>query len=29
MWGVVYEPLIDDQWSKNPYFVENSVNDHF
>jgi hypothetical protein len=24
MWGEVYEPLVDDQWPQNPYFVENS-----
>jgi hypothetical protein len=24
MWGEVYEPLVDDQWSRNPHFVENS-----
>jgi hypothetical protein len=24
MWGEVYEPLVDDQWPHNPYFVENS-----
>jgi len=24
MWGMVYEPLVDDQWSHNPHFVENS-----
>jgi hypothetical protein len=20
MWGVVYEPLVDDQWPHNPHF---------
>jgi hypothetical protein len=29
MWGVVYEPLVDDQWPHNPYFCQNSMNDHF
>jgi hypothetical protein len=30
MWGVVYEPLVDDQWPQNPhFFVKNSMNDHF
>jgi hypothetical protein len=29
MWGDVYEPLVNDQWPHNPYFVENSMNDHF
>jgi hypothetical protein len=29
MWGEVYEPLVDDQGPHNPYFVENSMNDHF
>jgi hypothetical protein len=29
MWGEVYEPLIDDQWSDNHISVENSMNDHF
>jgi hypothetical protein len=24
MWGEVYEPLVDDQWPQNLYFVENS-----
>jgi hypothetical protein len=24
MWGEVYEPLVDDQWSHNPHFAENS-----
>jgi hypothetical protein len=24
MWGVVNEPLVDDQWSQNPHFVKNS-----
>jgi hypothetical protein len=24
MWGEVYEPLVDDQWPRNPHFVENS-----
>jgi hypothetical protein len=24
MWGMVYEPLVDDQWPHNPHFVENS-----
>jgi hypothetical protein len=24
MWGVVYEPLVDDQWPHNPHFVGNS-----
>jgi hypothetical protein len=24
MWGEVYEPLFDDQWPRNPHFVENS-----
>jgi hypothetical protein len=23
MWGEVYEPLVDDQWQHNPFFVEN------
>jgi hypothetical protein len=22
--GMVYEPLVDDQWPHNPHFVENS-----
>jgi hypothetical protein len=22
MWGMVYEPLVDDQWPHNPHFVE-------
>jgi hypothetical protein len=21
MWGVVYEPLVDDQWPHNPHFL--------
>jgi hypothetical protein len=25
MWGEVYEPLVDDQWPHNPYFVKNSM----
>jgi hypothetical protein len=29
MWCEVYVPLVDDQWPHNPYFVENSLNDHF
>jgi hypothetical protein len=29
MWGQVYEPLVIDQWPQNPYFFENSMNDHF
>jgi hypothetical protein len=29
MWGEVYEPLVNDQWPHNPYFVENSINSHF
>jgi hypothetical protein len=29
MWGEVYEPLVDDQWPRNPILVENSMNDHF
>ena len=29
MWGEVYEPLVDDQWSHNPIFVENSQEQHF
>ena len=24
MWGEVYEPLVDDQWPQNLYFVKNS-----
>jgi hypothetical protein len=24
MWGVVNEPLVDDQWPHNPHFVEYS-----
>jgi hypothetical protein len=24
MWGEVYEPLVDDQWPHNLYFVKNS-----
>jgi hypothetical protein len=24
MWGEVYEPLVDDKWTHNPHFVENS-----
>jgi hypothetical protein len=24
MWGMVYEPLVDDQWPHNSHFVENS-----
>jgi hypothetical protein len=24
MWGEVYEPLVDDQWPQNLYFVQNS-----
>jgi hypothetical protein len=24
VWGEVYEPLVDDQWTHNPHFVENS-----
>jgi hypothetical protein len=24
MWGVVYEPLVDDQRPHNPHFVKNS-----
>jgi hypothetical protein len=24
MWGEVYESLVDDQWTHNPHFVENS-----
>jgi hypothetical protein len=24
MWGVVNEPLVNDQWQHNPHFVENS-----
>jgi hypothetical protein len=24
IWGEVYEPLVDDQWLHNLYFVENS-----
>jgi hypothetical protein len=24
MWGEVYEPLDDDQWRQNLYFVKNS-----
>jgi hypothetical protein len=24
MWGMVYEPLVDDPWPHNPHFVENS-----
>jgi hypothetical protein len=29
MWGEVYEPLVDDQWSHNPIFVENSQEQQF
>jgi hypothetical protein len=29
MWGLVYEPVFDGQWLHNPFFVENSINDHF
>jgi hypothetical protein len=29
MWGQVYEPLVIDQWSHNPNFFENNMNDHF
>jgi hypothetical protein len=24
MWGVVYKPMVDDQWPHNPHFVRNS-----
>ena len=24
MWGEVYEPLVDDQWTHNPHFAKNS-----
>jgi hypothetical protein len=24
MWGEVYEPLVNDQWQHNPFFVKNS-----
>jgi hypothetical protein len=24
MWGEVYEPLVDNEWSHNPHFAENS-----
>jgi hypothetical protein len=23
MWGELYEPLVDDQWTLNPHFVKN------
>jgi hypothetical protein len=29
MWGEVYEPLVDDQWLHNLYFVENSQEQPF
>jgi hypothetical protein len=29
MWGEVNEPLVNDQWPHNPFFVENTMNDHF
>ena len=29
MSGEVYEPLVDDQWSHNPIFVENSQEQQF
>jgi hypothetical protein len=29
MRGEVYEPLVDDEWPHNPYFRQNSINDHF
>jgi hypothetical protein len=30
MCGELYEPLVNDQWSHNPYFfVENNMKDHF
>jgi hypothetical protein len=24
MWGEVNEPLVNDQWTHNPHFVQNS-----
>jgi hypothetical protein len=27
--GEVYEPLVDDQWTHNPHFCQNDMNDHF
>jgi hypothetical protein len=30
MWGEMYEPLVDDQWSHNPdFFSKIAINDHF
>jgi hypothetical protein len=30
MWAEVYEPLVDDQWPHNPYFLSKiAMNDHF
>jgi hypothetical protein len=29
LWGVVYEPLVDDQWPHNPYFSKIAMNDYF
>jgi hypothetical protein len=29
MWGEVYEPLVNDQWTHNPHFVKIAMNDIF
>jgi hypothetical protein len=30
MWGEVYEPVVDDQWTQNPhFFLKIAMNDHF